>query len=312
MSNEVPAPIRIRGAWYVGMLALAALVHAPALITSRPLDDDETYLATMGRMLARGDRLYVGVVDRKPPLAIWAYRVLVPSDWSLRWIHIAAVVLVAINGWIVVHIALRLGANANTGLAAGSLAIVASALFGFADAHAANFEIWGLVPASLAVWCAVRWPRSIAAAVAAGAAVGIATNCKQPYVFTIIAVVAMTARETRIRGALAAGLGLAVVTVGIAGIAGWSPYWHWVWFDNGDYINVAFATIVLVGLRQTAIFVALQWPLVATVARFRDHDERRLNEDYKLSALPCLCDYHFPASRRGCQRVEQNVRQRNS
>ena len=262
---------KLRNAWSTALLLLSAFVHLPALLTSRPIDDDETYLTVMGRMLANGDRLDRDVVDRKPPLAIWAYRWLIPDSWSLRWVHVAAIMLVAVNGWVIAQIALKLGANGTTALTAGALSIIGSALLGHADAHSANFEVWGLVPASLAVWCILRSPRSLGWAAVGGAAVGVATNCKQPYVFTLIAVVAFAAPRRRITVAFVACITMLGVTAAIASISGWSDYWRWVWLENGDYIKIGATTIALVALRQTAIFAALQWPLVAgAVARLQN------------------------------------------
>jgi len=266
--------VRIRPGWYGAFVLLSALVHLPELLTSKPVDDDEAYLAIMGRMLRHGDRLYTGVIDRKPPLALWAYQMLVPDNWSLRWVHLVAIGLIAVNGIIVMQIACRLSANPNIGLIAGSLAICGSALLGHADAHAANFEVWGMAPASLAVLLVIAHPTSLRHALAAGIAVGVATNCKQPYVFTIIAVIAFATlgsggpasahpiRAKRYATTVLAIAGLSATTVGVATVAGWSGYWRWVWLENGDYVRVGLLTIIVVGLRQLLIFIALQWPLV--------------------------------------------------
>lgn len=288
----IPQPVALRRVWSAALVLLSAVVHLPALLTSRPIDDDETYLTVMGRMVAHGDALYQGVIDRKPPLAIWAYRWLVPNSWSLRWVHIVAILLIALNGWIVAHIALRLGATGTTALTAGALTVIGSALLGHADAHAANFEVWGLVPATVAVWCIVRSPRSLAYAALAGAAVGVATNCKQPYVFTLVAVVVAAPRGARLRAAAVAGSASATVTVGIAALAGWNGYWRWVWLENGDYVKVGVATVVVLAVRQTLIFVALQWPIAVGVIvgmrRHRDDIGRRASHDTSTHTLATL------------------------
>ena len=295
----IQQPIVLRLVWSAALVGLSALVHLPALLTSRPIDDDETYLAVMGRMIAHGDNLYQGVIDRKPPLAIWAYRWLVPNSWSLRWVHIAAILLIALNGWIVAQIALRLGANGTTALTAGALTVIGSSLLGHADAHSANFEVWGLVPATVAVWCIVRSPRSFVYAALAGAAVSVATNCKQPYVFTLVAVVIAARRGARLRVAAVAASACATVTVGIAAFAGWSGYWRWVWLENGDYVKVGVATIVVLAIRQTLIFVALQWPLAVGVVmglrKYRGDNGHRAPRDPATHAVVALAGWAIAA-----------------
>ena len=255
-------------------VALSAFVHLPGLLRARPLDD-ETYLASMGKMLRAGDVLYRDVIDRKPPLVLWIYELLVPSNWDLRPLRVVAMLLIAINGLFVLAIARRLGIGDTGARVAGAFAIVGSALAGFSDAHAANFEIWGLAAASVAVWLALEVGRPPASnlarllgrALASGAMVAVATNCKQPYIFTLIVVAFTVSRAHRVIAISAVVVGFATVTAAIAAAAGWSGYWKWVWFDNGDYIQMGFATLATLAIRQCVVFVLVQWPLSLSAFR---------------------------------------------
>ncbi len=252
---------------------LAILVHLPALLRTRPLDD-ETYLASMGRMLRAGDVLYRDVIDRKPPLVLWAYEWLLPHSWNMQPVRLVVVCLIALNGIAVGAIARSFNASHTAARSAGALAIIGTALAGYSDAHAANFELWGLLPATLGVLVAIRSNHTVSTSgylfqlIASGALVGIATNCKQPYVFTFVVLVWILPPSRRLLGTISSGVGLAISTVIIAGIAGWHGYWRWAWFENGDYLRIGIGTLVGLAARQLVIFIIVQWPLT-TAAFFR-------------------------------------------
>ena len=252
-------------------IAVAAFVHLPGLLNTRPLDDDETYLASMGKMLRAGDVLYRDVIDRKPPLVIWAYQFLVPQSWDMRPIRVVTTLLIALNGVVLYSIAKRLGLSHNGARTAGALAIIGSALAGFSDAQAANFEVWGLPAASASVLCALiatNFQASFArfsGIFASGALAGVATNCKQPYVFTLIVIALIFPRGHRVLRSTIATAGLLTVTGLVAILSGWARYWKWVWFENGDYINIGGATLATLAVRQCLVFMLVQWPLSTTV-----------------------------------------------
>src|SRR6476659_5501196 len=57
----------------LGAAVLATLTHLPSLVRPQALNPDEAYLATEGSVLGAGGRLYVDVVDRKPPVVPYLY-----------------------------------------------------------------------------------------------------------------------------------------------------------------------------------------------------------------------------------------------
>ena len=152
-------------------------------------------------------------------------------------------------------------------------------MFGPPDAHASNFELWGLLPATIGVWAALhtdtddrRW---LVWAFGAGLLVGVATNTKQPYVFTLAVVIAALPHGRRRLGAAVAAGGCIAVTVVCAIVTDWSGYWRWVWFGNSDYVRVGIAATAVVALRQTVLFIALQLPLVVAATRLHRGTSRR-------------------------------------
>src|SRR4051794_24224685 len=88
----------------LAVAVLAALTHLPSLVRSQALNPDEAFLATEGTVLDTGGRLYVDVVDRKPPIVPYLYagaqrvtgsRSLFPARVLALAAHIATALLLA-------------------------------------------------------------------------------------------------------------------------------------------------------------------------------------------------------------------------
>jgi 4-amino-4-deoxy-L-arabinose transferase-like glycosyltransferase len=164
----------------------------------------------------------------------------------------------------------RLAANRQAALAAGVLAVLGTAVFLPADAQAANFELWGLAPATGAVLAAVRGRTAERGAwrwfALAGALVALAANIKQPYVVVglPVAVEALrSARGRRVDLAAAAG-GAVLATLPLAMLVDLGHLWRWAWADNGDYIDGGLSTARAfgVGVGLTMVFVSFHLPLL--------------------------------------------------
>ena len=171
------------GAWMASVLGLATVVsRVPGVLYNGMFDRDESYLAVTGDVLRNGGRLYVDVIDRKPPIVPVMYSLI--REWSvdMRAVRIVLALLIFLNGVVVAELVRRLSTSRRAALFAGVLAIVGTALFLPPDAQAANFELWGLLPASAGVLCVVvaresqRTPALWFAL--AGACVVFAANCK--------------------------------------------------------------------------------------------------------------------------------------
>src|SRR6266850_1900236 len=76
---------RVGPSWMVaGLITVLFITHLPALLPRSTIQDEAVYVVVARQML-RGGRLYVDVVDRKPPLLFWVYeailRIFGPHNW---------------------------------------------------------------------------------------------------------------------------------------------------------------------------------------------------------------------------------------
>ena len=230
----------------VAILAgLTVVVRLPGLLTGNPFNSDETTLATGGRALADGGRLYVDVIDRKPPLPFALYRILDGFDVGHGLLVVRAVVavLIFVTGVVVAREAgRRFGPSA--ALVAGVVVIAGTAALGVRDGQPANFEVISLLPIALA-FCFGSRDRPIAA----GIALAVATLCKQPAAVTAIPVAICLWRSGRWRSlGLAAGSGL-VATVALAAPFGLGKVIEWSLLGTGGYLSLDPAGIGFAALR---------------------------------------------------------------
>ena len=269
------------GAWMVSVLGLVTVIsRSPGLLYNGMFDRDESYLAVTGDVLRNGGTLYVDVIDRKPPVVPVLYSMI--REWSvdMRAVRIVVALLIFLNGVVVAEIVRRLSHSRRAALFAGVLAIAGTALFLPPDAQAANFELWGLLPASAAILCVVvaraadRSPLLWFAL--AGAAVVVAADCKQPYIAVAIPVLLEALRRVdgKWRAVSATAAGAAVGAIPLFLFFDGAKMIRWVWSDNSDYLNggISIGRAAAIGVALTLAFVVLHLPLlygVWAVARRR-------------------------------------------
>jgi hypothetical protein len=252
------------------VLGLVTVVsRSPGLIYNGMFDRDESYLAVTGDVLRQGGTLYIDVIDRKPPIVPVLYSMIRDVSVDMRAIRLAVALLIFLNGVVVAEIVRRLAGSRRAALFAGVLSIVGTALFLPADAQAANFELWGLLPASAAILCVVvarsadRSPLLWFAL--AGVAVVVAANCKQPYIAVAIPVLLEAVRrvEGKWRAVAATAAGAVVGAIPLFVFFDGAQMIRWVWSDNGDYLNGGISTgrAAAIGVALTAMFVLLHLPL---------------------------------------------------
>lgn len=258
------------GAWMVTVLGLATLVsRAPGLLYNGMFDRDESYLAVTGDVLRHGGTLYVDVIDRKPPVVPLMYSFI--REWSvdMRAIRLVLALLIFLNGVVVAELVRRLAGSRRAALFAGVLSIAGTALFLPPDAQAANFELWGLLPASTAILCVVISRSSRRSAwlwfALAGAAVVIAADCKQPFLAVGLPVLAEAVRRVgdRWRMVGAAAIGAIVAAIPLFVFFDGSKMLRWVWSDNSDYINggLSIGRATVIGVALSVAFVLLHLPI---------------------------------------------------
>ncbi|MFS8197265.1 ArnT family glycosyltransferase [Streptomyces sp. CWNU-52B] len=210
---------------------LAALVRLPSF--ARPFwSPDEGYLSTQAAMLRDGGRLYVDVVDRKPPLLPWLYEacLALAGDHALFLVRVLAVGALSLTAVYTARLAGRL-LGPWAALPAGVLTVAASAALPAPDAMAATFEIFMLPATAAAVYYGVkgRW-------LTAGLAVAVAALTKQVGLAVLLplAFMALTGAGRR-RGAVRLAVGTALPLLGCAALLGWRPFAFWVLFSSGSY-----------------------------------------------------------------------------
>jgi hypothetical protein len=274
--NAVASPWRALGhlsgtAQLVIALVVATIVaRSPGLVFNGLFDRDEAYLAVMGDVLRDGGQLYVDVIDRKPPVVPFAYAAVRELSLDMRAVRLVCTVAVLINGVLVAMLVRRLARRPSAALAAGVLAILGTAWFLPADAQAANFELWGLAPATGAVLAVVVARTSPARAsrwfALAGALVALAASIKQPYVAVALPIgwEAMRGGRHRMRDLVAAGLGAAGVFVAFASVVDLGDLLRWVWADNGDYLEggISPGRALGIGVGLTVVFLCFHIPLL--------------------------------------------------
>ncbi|MFE7115079.1 glycosyltransferase family 39 protein [Streptomyces sp. NPDC057654] len=217
------------------LLLLAALVRLPSF--HRPFwSADEGYLGTEAATLRTGGRMYVDVVDRKPPLMPWLYEACsaLAGPHALLLVRLLAVAALALTAVYTARLAeRRLGPWA--ALPAGVLTVAASAALPAPDAMAASFELF-MLPATAAALYYGAGGRYLAA----GLAVAVATLTKQVGLAPLLplAVGALTGPRPwsrRWRDAAALAGGTLIPLLGCAALLGGHRFVFWVFLSSGSY-----------------------------------------------------------------------------
>ena len=265
---------RILGASWSGVvvsvLGVATVIaRSPGVIYTGLFDRDEAFLTVMGGVVGRGGHMYVDVIDRKPPIVPYLYALVQQVSVDMRWVRLLCAIGILLSGVVAVAIVDRLTGRRPAALAAGVLAVLGTAMFLPADGQAANFELWGLLPASAAVLCIVlartsRLPRWVHF-LAAGACVAVAANCKQPAVVMFLPVLFEAVRVSgqRVRLTLATIGGAVLATLPLLLVVDGSRMWRWGWADNGDYLagGISTSRALAVGAGLTVVFALFHLPL---------------------------------------------------
>jgi hypothetical protein len=143
----------------LALLAIGVVLRVPTFC--RPLlSDDEAIYAVTADALARGGLLYRDVVDHKPPLIYYVYRLGFAASGrnDMRGTH--ALVVLAVLATAVLLFAIKRREEpipaAGASLAAAGLFLVFSTTWHDYDALAANGELFLLVPQALAAWVLLR------------------------------------------------------------------------------------------------------------------------------------------------------------
>jgi len=221
------------------LLALTAVLRAPAFARSYLSDDEEIY-AVIGRAIATGARVYVDVVDHKPPAIYWVYAAahrLAGSDAAMAVLHALLVLVVWATALSVGAIARRCSANSpNVDRIAALLYVVFTTTMMSFDSLAANAELLMMLPASLALLVVLDAPVSAARGLLAGVLLSCAGAFKYqaaveaPVLLGLVFLPRGTPLSTRLGRVAALTAGLALPWLAIA-----------AWFQNrGDFAEAMY------------------------------------------------------------------------
>lgn len=254
----------------VVLVATTVVARSPGLLYNGLFDRDEAYLNVMGDVLRGGGTLYVDVIDRKPPLVPLAYELGRSLSVDMRMVRLLCAIAVLVNGALVALLVRHLSGSQRAATAGGVLAVLGTAWFLPSDAQAANFELWGLAPATAAVLVTVvsrvKGDRAWRWFLAAGALVAIAAHTKQPYIAAGLPVAfeAFRARRGRRNNVIAGAAGAVLATLPLAAMVDLGSLWRWAWADNGDYLDGGLSTAraLGVGLGLTLVFLCFHLPLL--------------------------------------------------
>lgn len=264
-------------------VVLATLVtRLPGLVSSRAFNTDEATLAILGRTISGDGTLYLSATDHKPPLAFAWYGMVqaVTGSTDLRFVR-ASVVLLVVATALVLAVEAQRRWGAEAAWVAGLVTVATAAALGPADAQAANFELFALLPIAVAVVAAARGRFLVA-----GVALAVAVSCKQPAALTAVPVAWSAWRLRRARG---------VATVGVAGavslLALWLPFGldrvvEWALLRNDGYLAVSSADLrhafvrlsASVGLLAGLWFGAWVLVLAGAWSRRRDGADRAVTD----------------------------------
>ena len=182
-AGEAPAafPSGSLGQTALVLVAVLVLTHLPALLTPGTIQDEAVYVVA-ARELLHGGKLYIDVIDRKPPLLFYVYaavlRLFGPANWV--GLHLAGVAWVLATMGVLVALGRRLGSVA-TGVASALLYAVFQPFYEVNNL-AFNGEVLMNLPVVIGFWLAFRRSRSQwrLELLAAGAMPALGFLLKQP------------------------------------------------------------------------------------------------------------------------------------
>ena len=238
------------GSLVLVLAALTALTRLPGLVAGRAFNTDEATLAVLGRTISGPGTIYVDAADHKPPLAFAAYGLVqrLTGSADLRYVRAFVAVLVLATALVVADEARRRWGRRAMWIG-GVAVVLAAAALGPADAQAANFEMFTLLPIAVAVAAGARnrpW--------VAGAAVAVAALSKQPAAVTAIPVAVALWQTGRVRRVLAAGAS-GVGTIAVLVIPfGPGRVLEWALLRNDGYLKLDADGLAVAGTRLLAMF----------------------------------------------------------
>ncbi|MGB8862432.1 MAG: hypothetical protein WCC60_24465 [Ilumatobacteraceae bacterium] len=211
---------------FLWVVALALVLRLPTF-TTRLFDADEAAIGVQGLVVRSGGTLYRDIYDRKPPLPPLAYAASfsITNSTDIRLMRVLVTVLLALGGLLMAHEAKRRWGTNTHAFWAGTLFVAGAMALFPADAGAANYAHFALLPGTAALlWSRRdRWGWALAA----GVALGLALLTRQSWLLALPPAMYSGWRGGRWPhiALLAAGTAATVATVGT--YAPFGAYWEW-------------------------------------------------------------------------------------
>ena len=249
-----------------GLTTLAFALRAPSFV-SRLFDPDEAAIGVQAMVVRGGGTLYTDIFDRKPPLPplLYAASFSLTDSTDIRLMRILVTVLLAASGILVAMECLRRWGPRHAWWG-GVLMITASMALFPADAGAANYAHFALLPGT----AAIIWSRrgTLLTAVAAGVAIGIAVLSRQSWLLGVLPMclsIGLLGRWRNIVPSLAAGV-LTVATTGFYAPLG--RFWEWNVTNSPGFVFAGTGLLSAAGkgLASVAGFVAFHPVLTVAAA----------------------------------------------
>lgn len=214
------------------LVALSLVLHLPGLI-HQLFDPDEATIAVGGRAMARGQSLYLDVIDRKPPLPSVFYSLFAhdgPVD--LRWPHLVVAVGLGFAAYVMSTDCLAVGHRA----LAGVLFLVSVVSFLPDNAQAANYAHIAVIFGACAMVFARRSGNGSAAV--SGILLAFAVMSRQTWLIGIVpALLSSWMTNRRVKPLVWLGVAWGLTLAALSWPFGFGHIAHWVVAGNGGFLS---------------------------------------------------------------------------
>ncbi len=223
---------------FLWVAALAVVLRLPTF-TSRLFDADEAAIGVQGMVVRSGGTLYRDIFDRKPPLPPLAYAAsfALTDSTDVRLMRVLVTALLVLGGLLMAHEARRRWGSNTHAFWAGTLFVAGAMALFPADAGAANYAHFALLPGTAALLWSRRDRWGWAAA--AGFAFGLALLTRQSWVIALPAVLYSLWRSGRWRHLAAFAPALAVTVASVGLYAPFDAYWEWNFTNSPGFVLAA-------------------------------------------------------------------------